>query len=204
MTIMQGTYIRAAADPARRSLRRVAVLGLLVSACSSEKPAAPAAQPPSASILGSSSPAAPKKTYGAAWDRAVTSGDEADLARLALEEGATGLLEALDDPAHRAIALAAIAHAPDRDLAIGPLAARLGRAEPDAAAVAGALVDVLAVPGLDRERLDPTGEQEAARVLLALAHDASKPAELRAKAVTALGRLAERGVVRRDEIPTTD
>lgn len=202
MTIMLGTYLRGRERASNRSGRAVAAAcWLALVGCSSE-PMATRASPPPSTTAAVSAAASKSKVYGAAWDRAATSGDEADLARLALAEGATGLLEALDDPAHRAVALAALAHAPDRDLAIGPLALRLARGEADAPAVADALLGVLAVPGLDRERLDPTGEHDAARALLSLARDTSRPAALRSKAVSALGRLAERGVVRSQDIPS--
>jgi hypothetical protein len=202
MTIMFGTYLRGRERASNRSGGAIAVVWwLALVACSSE-PIGTRASPPPSTTAAVSASASTRKVYGAAWERAATSGDEADLARLALAEGATGLLEALDDPAHRAVALAALAHAPDRDLAIGPLALRLARGEADAPAVADALMGVLAVPGLDRERLDPTGEHDAARALLSFARDASHPAELRSKVVSALGRLAERGVVRQEDIPS--
>jgi hypothetical protein len=171
----------------------------LVAACSSE----PDAKPPTATSSASShaSAEATPRTFGASWDRAASSGDEADLARLALDEGAAGLVEALSDPVHGAVAMRALPHAPDRDVAIAPLAAKVHAGAADAEGAADALVALLAFPSRDRERLDPDGEKLAARELLVVAKDEARAASLRAKAVTALRRLAERGVVARAEIP---
>jgi hypothetical protein len=171
-------------------------------ACSSERDAKPPAAPPSASA--SASPVAEARTFGSLWDRAEASTDDADLARLALEEGAGGLLSALDDPKRGPVALRALAHAPDRDLAIGPLASRMRAGGPSADGAANALSQVLAAPGADRERLDPDGEKRAVRDLLEVAKDAKRTAELRARAASSLRRLAERGLVAPGEIPDVD
>jgi hypothetical protein len=179
-----------------RTLYFAACLG---AACSSELDAKPPAAPPSASV--SASPVAEARTFGSLWDRAETSTDDADLLRLALDEGAGALLSTLDDPKRGPVALRALAHASDRDLAIGPLASRIRTGGPGAEPAATALSAVLAAPGADRERLDPDGERAAVRDLLEVAKDAKRPAELRARAASALRRLAERGLIDPGEIP---
>lgn len=179
-----------------RTLYFAACLG---AACSSEHDAKPPPAPPSASV--SASPVAEARTFGPLWDRAASSSDDADLARLALDEGAGGLLSAVEDPARGQVALRALAHAPDRDLAIGPLASRMRAGGPLAEAAATALSSVLASPGADRERLDPDGERAAVRDLMEVAKDAKRTPEVRARAASALGRLADRGLVAPSEIP---
>ncbi len=171
----------------------------LVAACSSE----PDAKPPTATSSASSNASveANARTFGPLWDRAASSGDEADLARLALDEGATGLLDALADPVRGAVAMRSLPHAPDRDVAIAPLAAKVLAGAADADGAADALVALLAFPSRDSERLDPDGEKAAVRDLLSVAKDGARTVELRAKSVSALRRLAERGVVARGEIP---
>ncbi len=198
---MQRPY-NAGAPRARARRRPLALAALpLLLACSSEPTARAGAA--SSSVPSTEAPArASARTYGEAWKQAAESGDEADLARLALEEGATGLLGAIDDPVRGPVALRALRHAPDRDIAVGPLAARLGERGPDASAVADALLGALAPAGVDRERLDPDGERAAARALLPIARDARADAALKAKVISALWRLAERGVVTRSEIPS--
>src|SRR5688572_7305326 len=182
-----------------RTLYFAACLG---AACSSERDAKPPPTPPSASV--SASPVAEARTFGSLWDRAETSSDDADLARLALDEGAGGLLAALDDAKRGPVALRALAHASDRDLAIGPLASRTRAGGPGAEPAADALSAVLAEPGTDRERLDPDGERGAVRDLLEVAKDAKRSVELRARAVSLLRRLAERGLIAPGEIPDVE
>lgn len=179
-----------------RTLYFVALLG---AACSSE----PDARPPTASSSASVSASAVSepRTFGPLWERAASSADEADLARLALDEGASGLLSAIDDPSRGRAAMRALVHAPDRDLAIGPLAARVRADGGDAALAAEALGAVLALPGSDRERLDPDGERQAVRDLLSVANDRKRPIEIRARAAGALRKLAERGLMPAAEIP---
>lgn len=203
MTIMDERYLRPGTRAARRMRNACVALALVVAGCSSEQTGRPAAPPSSAPALASA-PAPPPRSYGPAWAAAEKSDDEADLARLALAEGASGLLEAIDDPPHRAVALHALPHAPDRDLAIGALAARVAKGSPEAGAFADALLGVLAPAGADRERLDPTGETGAARDLLAVATDETRPKELRRKAASALWRLAERGVLPREKVPVVN
>jgi hypothetical protein len=201
MTIaMQRTY-NAERDRAPRQRASLALVIAALAACSSE-PTVRAGGPSSSAPDTGASASAAARTFGEAWARAEHTGDDADLARLALEEGATGLLSAIDDPVRGPVALRALRYAPDRDIAIGPLAARLRKPGPDAVAVADALLGALAPAGTDRERLDPDGERAAAKDLLPIANDARADAALKAKVISALWRLAERGVVPRSEIPS--
>jgi hypothetical protein len=136
------------------------------------------------------------------WIRALR-GDPLEHARLADALPTPELVEGvLDGGALAAAALAAIPHADDADLALGPLAALAQRAadapralartgEPAAPldALLRALLAIAGRPPTAREPLDPDGVREAARALCALAVRADLSDEARA-----LARSAERAL----------
>lgn len=138
---------------------------------------------------------------GGLWVLAAA-GDPDDLAALAREEGAAGLAEHAEAaPARRATALAALAYVDD--LGGVPYLARRLDEGPDAEAVAAgaSLVDAAARPRTARAPEEAEELVAACGRLLALARDAKRPRPRRVAAVRALRMLAERGCVRREDVP---
>ncbi len=198
MTIAMGApYLRAPAVA-----RACAVVFGAALACSSDPAPQPARSGSAVAPAPAASSVAHARDVGDAWARAGAGQDGAELARLAEEVGAQELVAALEDRDRGGVAARALPYAPDRDLAVGPLAACVQRGGAAAEACAAAVVHVLSLPGRDRERLDPEGEARAARDLLVVAGDPRRPRALRASAVTALRHLSERGVVNASAIPT--
>ncbi len=196
-----------------------ALLGLAV-ACAGCSPSAPAPPLPpsgqsSAAPLAASAaaPAAPRPLRGepeggsprrrdARWQRALA-GDPLDVRALAHAEGASGLLEGVEDGGdifH--IACEAIPFADDAEIALGRLGevALLDDAALSPIAVV-AIHRVAAGPPSRGEPLDPDGVSAAARAVLALASNTTLPPERRARAVSAARAFAERGVLDPATIP---
>ena len=129
--------------------------------------------------------------------------DPAALMRLAASEGATGLLDGLDDGGETAAtALRALPHADDAEGALGRLGAR-------AAAATGEqrgplLATILAIAGeprRQREALDAEGARSCGEAMISIASRADLPREDRAAAVSAARALAEKGYADPRKIP---
>lgn len=122
---------------------------------------------------------------------------------LALSEGATGLLEGVEDGGELfRTACAAMPLAADADLALG----RLGEVAlfDDASLSDVAILTIHRIAGKAPSRgepLDPDGVVAAADAMLRLASQKSLPPERRARAISAARLFAERGVLNPDRIP---
>lgn len=130
--------------------------------------------------------------------------DPFDLARLADREGASGLLEALEEGGVVGLtALSALAHADDAEIAFRRLGEllRLLDSEKTAPVVEAALA-IAQKPPRQAEVIDGAAAKYCADALLDLAKKKSAPAPIRADAISALRRLKERGLVDPTEIPT--
>ncbi len=203
-----------ATSPVARGLMGFAVA---LAACSPSPPAPPL--PPSgqssAAPLAASAPApsAQRPLRGepeggsprrrdARWQRALA-GDPLDVRALALAEGASGLLEGVEDGGEFFhIACEAIPFADDAEIALGRLGevALLDDATLSQTAVV-AIHRVAAGPPSRGEPLDPEGVSAAARAVLAVASNATLPPERRARAVSAARAFAERGALDPATIP---
>ena len=139
----------------------------------------------------------------AQWTAA--SGKDADpeeLARLADLVSCEGLRERGDDPERRATALRAMRYC--RDFSELPWLAQVGTSGSDdeARVALDAVVELAARP---RRATDPEDADElhvGCGALLELARGAERPKERRVLAIRALRMLAERGCVKRADIPT--
>jgi hypothetical protein len=137
------------------------------------------------------------------WQQAMA-GDRVELARLADREGASGLLEGLEEGGPVALAaLAALPYAEDAELAYRRLGEVAASIDPDdARPVLDALLGVAARRRKQTEPLDPPGMRSSADDLLRIARGKDAPARVRALAISALRLLAERGAVDARAIPT--
>jgi hypothetical protein len=136
-----------------------------------------------------------------AWSRAQDGGSEDDDVRLADLEGCTGLRERAGTQALRATALRAMAYC--KDLSELPWLAELGArgSDTDALAALDAIVDQSARV---RRATDPDDADElhtGCATLLDLAQARDRPAPRRVRAIRALRMLADRGCVKRADIP---
>jgi hypothetical protein len=136
-----------------------------------------------------------------AWSRAQDGGDDDDAIRLADLVGCTGLRERAASPALRGPALRAMAYC--RDFSELPWLADLGArgSDPDALAALDAIVDQSARV---RRAVDPEDADElhtGCAALLDLAQAKDRPAPRRVRAIRALRMLADRGCVKRADIP---
>lgn len=159
----------------------------------------PSTAPPTASANAATELVAP--ISGPLWERAAASADPLDRLELAEALGAGALLAALDDARYGPVALAALEHAPDAELALGTLASRARSAPGRAEAELEILLAVLSAPRRHGERLDPEGERAAVAALEVLATDPARPRRERALAASALGRFAERGLASTEQVP---
>lgn len=138
------------------------------------------------------------------WQRA-SQGDPLELARLADREGAAGLLEGLEEGGAVGLtALLALPHADDADIAyrrLGELLRQLQgeKAEP----VLEAALGIAHRPTTQTEALDPEGVRYGIEALLAVA-TSKAPQAHRAKAVSALRLLSQRGLLEAAAIPALD
>ncbi|MFO0762055.1 MAG: thiamine biosynthesis protein [Byssovorax sp.] len=160
---------------------------------------------PSASASAAPSAALPRpspRDTDPRWLRAREA-DPAEKARLADAEGATGLLEGVEDGGDNALtALSALPFAGDGELALrrlGELGLRPGALP--RRAVLSAILGVSGQPRRQREALDPEGAIACGKAVIALAQRADLPREERALAVSAARALAELGYVDAAAIP---
>jgi len=187
--------------------RRIGAAALLLAAhCG--KGSAPASPGASASASASAAPeaasegdAGPLDTRAAeAWAYAVDGGEDEDL-RLVNLVGCVGLRERAGDPRLRATALRAMAQC--TDFSELPWLAELGTKGSDADARA-ALDAIVEQAARVRRATDPEDADElhaGCAQLLALAGAKDRPAARRVRAIRALRMLADRGCVKREEIP---
>jgi hypothetical protein len=147
----------------------------------------------------------PDPTVEALWVRAQDGGEGDDLARLADREGASGLAaRGATDPAMRAVALRAMAFAPEPGMFEGlPLLAEAaaGKSDDDANAALDSAIDLAARPRLALDAEDREELKRGCEALLALASDAKAARPRRVKAIRALRMLADRGAFDPKAIP---
>lgn len=135
-----------------------------------------------------------------AWGRALDGGDDDDV-RLADLVGCVGLRERAQDPRLRRIAIRAMGQC--QDFSELPWLADLGAHAPDAEAIA-ALDAIVAQAARVRRATDPEDADElheGCGMLLGLAKTATQPAARRVRAIRSLRMLADRGCVKRADIP---
>ncbi|WP_437494407.1 thiamine biosynthesis protein [Sorangium sp. So ce1014] len=156
---------------------------------------------PAASVSAAPRPPSPRLT-DPRW-RLAAGDDPLECARLAEAEGASGLLDALDDGGDIALtALRALPHADDAELALAPLAERARAASgPSLAPLLDALLGIAGRLPRPREPLDLDGARAAAAALVELSGRRDLPAEERALAISAARALAEKGLVDPGRIP---
>jgi hypothetical protein len=170
--------------------------------CRSEPPRATPGDAGAAPTSSASAAAAPSKMLDARWQRAAGD-DPLDAARLAEAVGAAGLLEGIDEGGEASrVALLALPHADDGELALRRVCELLaasapGKAEPVLEAVLG----VAGQPRKQREPLDPEGARGCGDVLVRIAADAARPRPERALAVSAARAFAEKGQLDAARIP---
>lgn len=201
-------------------LATVLLVGAAVTlaACSPSRPhPSPSSQPSSNSVASATAsqqaeagprplrgepPGGSPRRQDPRWQRALA-GDPLDVQALAEAEGATGLLEGLEDGGElfRA-ACEALPLAGDGELALGRLGEVALLEDPalsEAAVVA--IHRIAAGPPSRGELLDADGVAGAAAAVLALASRTTLPRERRARAISAARAFAERGVLDPDRIP---
>ncbi|HEX7601291.1 MAG TPA: hypothetical protein VF316_06780 [Polyangiaceae bacterium] len=129
-------------------------------------------------------------------------GDENELTRLALVEGAAGLVERAAEPAYRRTALRAMAYA-DGFAQLPTLGDAAAKGAPDEAAEAAESAAILAARV--RRQVDPEDAEElklGCTALLAAAKDQGRPRPVRLSAIRALRMLVEHHGVAPADIPT--
>jgi hypothetical protein len=135
------------------------------------------------------------------WDRAGE-GDDLAIRRLAEMHPAPALYQVVRGDAARAeVALRALAHADDAELALGDVAEMALRGERRHAALEVVLRVVSRRPS-GSERLDPPSLERCIVALAALSRDEGVAQAERAIAVSALRALARAGLVDEDSITT--
>jgi len=136
------------------------------------------------------------------WQQALA-GDPLDLRALALAEGATGLLEGVEDGGDLfRIACESLPFADDSELALGRLGQIALLDDPSLSQTAViAIHRIAAGPPSRGEALDPDGVSAAASVVLSLAKDPALPHDRRARAISAARAFAERGALDPSTIP---
>lgn len=137
------------------------------------------------------------------WQRA-SQGDPLDLARLADRQGASGLLEGLQEGGVVGLtALLALPHADDADVAYRRLGEIIRQLGPDKAApVIEAALGMMRRPRRQAEILDAPGMKYCAEALLEVANQKRAPTEARANAISALRALAHDGLFDPAAIPS--
>jgi hypothetical protein len=181
-------------------IRWVAIALLAAAACGKSGPASSlAVDETEAEPDAGGLPLDPREA--AQWGEALQ-GDPEELMRLADLVGCVGLRERASRPEFRATAIRAMEYCPDYSGL--PWLAELAAAKNDVEArTALEAIDELAAR--PRRATDPEDADElhvGCGSLLALARSTSRPKERRVLAVRALRMLAERGCVRRADIPT--
>ena len=193
-------------------MRSLLVFALLVTVgCG--KSTAPSASMPSASVAsavrvdassaaGDDADAAPMDAREAAQWEATKDGEPEELARLARLVGCEGLRDRADDAALRSTAILAMQYCPD--FSELPWLAQVGATGKDEEAKA-ALDDIVELAARPRRATDPEDADElhtGCGALLDLAKATDRPKERRVRAIRALRMLADRGCVKRADIPT--
>jgi hypothetical protein len=148
-------------------------------------------------------PPAPMDPRERAQWAAAAEGDPEELMRLANLVGCEGLRErALADASLRRVALRAAAYCPD--LSELPWLAEVagGSDDADARAALEAIGDLAAAPRRATDPEDAADLREGCTSLLALSRAAGRAKERRVLAIGALRMLADRGCVKRADIPT--
>src|SRR5882724_8956553 len=184
--------------------RRTIWIGLSIVVSASCRSKAPGdASQPRPPDLGGRAAIESERAKDDLWRRAA-SDDPIDLARLADREGAAGLLLGLDEGgALGLVALAALPFADDAETALDRLGEIAGQMEPaKSGPVIAAVVAIAALPRRPVEPADPPGLRACGQALLAIARNDGVASPLRAKTVTALRLLSERGAVDPKAIPT--
>jgi hypothetical protein len=194
-----------------------AIAGALAygSALGCGKSAAPSASAPSAGSAsgeavetgvqpqpGDEGAAAPMDAREAAQWSAAREGDGDELARLADLVGCEGLVERATDAALRQTAIRAMQYCPDFMELPWLAAVAISGADEEAHTALDVIVEMAARP---RRATDPEDAEElhaGCGALLDLAKDSGRPRDRRVMSIRALRMLAERGCVRRAEIPT--
>jgi hypothetical protein len=188
---------------ARKKLRRggLALSILVLASCRSKgNVVGDAAPPPS---LFAKSAKESERAKDELWQRA-TSQDPLDLARLADREGAGGLLEGLEEGGPLGlVALEALPFADDADAAFQRLGEIVRQIDPvESSPVVRAIAAIALRPRRPTEPVDPPGLRSCAQALLGVAEKKSLAAGVRAKAISALRLLSERGAIEPNLIPT--
>ena len=204
--------------------QRIALLGLAVAlaACSPGPPSPPPSPSGQTTIADSASPAtaaptavvlrpralrgepeggSPRRTE-VHWHQALA-GDPLDLRALAQLEGASGLLEGVEDGGDLfLVACQALPFADDADLALGRLGEIALLDDVALSETAVATIHRIAAARPSRgEALEPDGVSAAAQSVLLRAKDTSLARDRRARAVSAARAFAERGVLDPSTIP---
>jgi hypothetical protein len=137
------------------------------------------------------------------WKRAADD-DPVDLARLADRDGVGGLLEGLEEGGPLGlVALKALPFADDAEAAYQRLGEIVRQIEPgESPVVLDTIVGIALRPRRQVEPVDPPGAHACALALLTLAENKSLAKAIRARSITALRLLAERGAVDAGAIPT--
>jgi hypothetical protein len=182
-------------------LRALALSILVLASCHSKgNVVGDAAPPPSLSAKPAKESERAKDEL---WQRAASQ-DPMDLARLADREGAGGLLEGLEEGGPLGlVALDALPFADDADAAFQRLGEIVRQIDPvESSPVVGAITAIALRPRRQTEPLDPPGLRSCAEALLGVAQRKSLAAAVRAKAISALRLLSERGAIEPSLIPT--
>ncbi|MEJ7731757.1 MAG: thiamine biosynthesis protein [Polyangiaceae bacterium] len=140
-------------------------------------------------------PAASSRTADPRWQRAMGD-DPLDIERLAAAVGAAELLAGVGEGGEVArVALLALAHADDADLAMGALCDRAAIPPPDPprAAVLASILGIAGRPSTQREPQDPDGIRRCGELLPKLGSDTALPATERALALSAARALGLKG-----------
>lgn len=160
----------------------------------------PADLVPSAAVRPGSSLATVER-----WQRALAEPDDpVELDRLAIAEGASGLLAGLEEGGAVGLAaLRALPRADDAEVALGRLAEILVQADARSLPpVIDAIEGVALRPLAQRERLDPLGAHASFDALVAVAKRTSLPKPTRARAVSVARLLAQRAPYDANLLPT--
>lgn len=188
-----------------------ALLGLGAIGCSSNHldpqppppPSTAAAPLVSVTAASSAMPRAPSPRESDPRWLLARDADPAERARLAVEVGAAGLLEGVEDGGEiEATALAALPFADDAEIALGRLAEITLEVGPTRRrSLLGAILAVAGQPRRQRDPLDPEGVRRCGQILLRLAATADLARPDRVLAVSAARALAEKGYVDPAKIP---
>jgi hypothetical protein len=134
------------------------------------------------------------------WARA-NAGDEDALLRLVDHIGCDGVRDRARDPSLRTAALRAMGRCPDFSELPWLADVATSGSEADATEALGAIVDQAARPRRATDPEDAEELSEGCAKLLALARATGSPRARRVSAIRALRMLAERGCVKRTDIP---